>query len=216
MDELVLRESIISHARRMHADRLTVANSGNISARFGDGFLVTPSGIPYEFLVPGQIVKLDLQGNVEGLSPRPSSEWRIHKDIYLAMPEVSAIVHAHSPAATALSAFRRPVPSFHYMVALMGGDEIPCAGYATFGTQALSDRVLEALEGYSGCLMANHGMIATGKDLEDAYKRALVLEDLCARYREACSLGSPHLLTRAEMQEAREAFAVYGQRGEKS
>ena len=125
---------------------------------------------------------------------------------------MNAIVHAHSPSATALSVLRKPIPAFHYMIGLMGGSEIPCADYATFGTQALSDNVLTALDGFTACLMANHGMLATGSSLAATYRTALELESLCAQYSEACRLGDICLLTEKEMAEAREAFGLYGQK----
>ena len=210
-DDDQLRQSVIDAACAMHRDRLTVANSGNISIRVDDSVLITPSGVPYERLKPADLVRLTLSGEKTGGKLKPSSEWKIHCDIYRQKREVKAIVHAHSPSATALSVLRKPVPAFHYMVGLMGGSEIPCADYATFGSQALSDHVLKALQGFSACLMSNHGMIATGGSLESAYRTALELESLCAQYSEACRLGEVCLLTEEEMQEARKAFGLYGQ-----
>jgi L-fuculose-phosphate aldolase len=212
MHDKTLRESIIHAARAMHVDRLTVANSGNISARNDLGFLITPSGVAYESLQPADIVQLDIHGNQIGGELIPSSEWKIHADIYQHRAEVNAVVHAHSPAATALSALRKPVPAFHYMVALIGGTQIPCAEYATFGTQALSDNILKAMEGFKACLMSNHGMLAVGASLSGAYGLALELESLCAQYSLAKQTGDVVLLTDAEMAEAKAAFAVYGQK----
>lgn len=211
MTNNLLAIAIIEAACAMHKDGLTVANSGNISVRDKEGFLITPSGVPYEKLQPEDIVKLDNQGKkIQGIL-QPSSEWKIHCDIYRHKPQVNAIVHAHSPSATALSVLRKPVPAFHYMVGLMGGSEIPCAAYATFGTQVLSDNVLKALNGFTACLMANHGMLTTGSSLASAYKTALELESLCAQYSEASRLGGVCLLTEEEMSEARAAFGRYGQ-----
>ncbi|HEY9034995.1 MAG TPA: class II aldolase/adducin family protein [Pseudomonadales bacterium] len=206
-----LREAVIRAACRLHSDKLTVANSGNISVRCDGGMLITPSGIAYESLVPAQIVHLDLDGRLLQGDCRPSSEWRIHADVYRARPAVGAVVHAHSPAATALSATRQPLPPFHYMVALFGGDDVPCADYAVFGSQALSDHVLAALQQRSACLMANHGLLATGADLALAFARALELESLCQQYLLARSLGDIVLLDHDQMAEARSAFAGYGQ-----
>lgn len=211
MTEVERRQAVIRAACAMHSDRLTVANSGNISVRFAEGLLITPSGVMYETLQPEDMVYLALDGAVLQGVRKPSSEWRFHCDIYRHRPDVNAIVHAHSQAATALSVLRQPIPAFHYMVALMGGSEIPCADYATFGTQALSDNVLKALEGYQACLMANHGMLALGPDLARAYSRALELESLCAQYSEAKRLGTVCLLTAEEMAAARQAFSGYGQ-----
>lgn len=212
MQDKALREAIIRYACAMHGDRLTVANSGNISARNEAGFLITPSGVLYEQLLADDIVQLDLHGNQQAGGLVPSSEWKIHADIYRHRPEVRGIVHAHSPSATALSVLRQPVPAFHYMVGVAGGSEIPCAAYATFGTKALSDNVLKAMAGYKACLMANHGMLAVGVSLSSAYGLALEVESLCAQYSEARRLGGICLLSEEEMAEARAAFAVYGQR----
>jgi L-fuculose-phosphate aldolase len=212
MHDKALRESIIRAACAMHVDRLTVAKSGNISARNDQGFLITPTGVPYESLQPADIVQLDIHGNKIGGGLMPSSEWKIHADMYHHRAEVNAVVHAHSPAATALSALRKPVPAFHYMVALMGGTQIPCAEYATFGTQALSDNIIKAMAGYKACLMANHGMLAVGTSLAGAYGLALEFESLCAQYSLAKQLGEVVLLTDEEMAEAKAAFAVYGQK----
>lgn len=206
----VMQESVIAAACAMHTDQLTVANSGNISVRYQQGFLITPSGVPYEQLKPADIVWLDMNGQVLQGQLKPSSEWRIHRDIYQEKTDVNAIVHAHAESATALSVTRKPLPAFHYMVALFGGYQVPCAGYATFGTQALSAEVLQALQGYSACLMANHGMIVTGSTLAKTYTRALELESLCTQYLKAKALGDVYLLSDQQMQEARQAFAGYG------
>jgi L-fuculose-phosphate aldolase len=212
MDDLALRNAIIHYARGLHADGLTVANSGNISARNAPGYLITPSGVSYETLTPPDIVQLDMQGKVLDCRLLPSSEWRFHRDIYLHKPRINAIVHAHSPSATALACLRQPVPAFHYMVSLFGGTTIPCAAYATFGTQALSDNVVQALEGHNGCLMANHGMLTIAESLPTAYRLAQELESLCAQYSEARQLGEVYLLDAEEMAAAKAAFAQYGQK----
>jgi L-fuculose-phosphate aldolase len=212
MHDKELREAIIHFACAMHKDRLTVANSGNISARNAQGFLITPSGVAYESLRPEDIVQMDLNGNQLAGDFTPSSEWKIHGDMYRARADVQGIVHAHSPAATALSVLRKPVPAFHYMVALVGGSQIPCAEYATFGTQALSNNIEAAMIGYNACLMANHGMLAVGNSLAKAYGLALEVESLCAQYSEAKRLGEVCILTDEQMAEARAAFAQYGQK----
>ena len=209
------RRDIIRFACAMHSDRLTVANSGNISERTAEGFLVTPSGVLYEDLEPDNIVHLDYHGHCISGDLAPSSEWKIHADIYRSRPEVNGIVHAHSPSATALSTLRQPVPAFHYMISVAGGSHIPCADYATFGTQALSDNVIRAMTGFKACLMANHGMVATGSSLKAAYTLALEIESLCEQYSKARQLGEVCLLTEDEIAEARAAFAVYGQKNVK-
>lgn len=211
MHDIAVRESIIRYACAMHQDGLTIANSGNISVRCANGYLITPSGMAYESLIPEDIVAMDLQGNRLSGKLIPSSEWKIHNDLYLARSDIHAIVHAHSPSATALSTLRKPVPAFHYMVALIGGSQIPCANYATFGTQQLSDNIELAMVGYKACLMANHGMLAVGQHLAGAYRLAQEVESLCAQYSEAKRLGDVVLLSEAEMCEATLAFAQYGQ-----
>lgn len=216
MRDSAARQMIIASACAMHSDGLTVANSGNISVRREQGFLITPSGVPYESLTPDQIVHLDDEGGHLSGKHKPSSEWRIHKDIYTFRPQTRAIVHAHAPHATALSVTRQALPAFHYMVALFGGHEVPCAAYATFGTQALSAHVITALRHHNACLMANHGMISTADSLPLAYQRALELESLCQQYLLARQAGEVHLLSADEMAEAGAAFAVYGPEPDKS
>lgn len=154
---------------------------------------------------------MDLEGGWRG-PLKPSSEWRIHRDLYRARPEVAAVVHAHSPHAVSLACLRKPIPAFHYMVAAAGGRDIPCAGYATFGTEALSQNVLAALAGRRACLMANHGQVAIGHGLEEALRLAEIVEELSAQYWRACLMGEPVLLSEAEMEEVLARFADYGQR----
>lgn len=210
---------LIGTACALHTQRLTVANSGNVSLRHDDGFVITPSGVLYEQLAPQDLVRVALHGDsrdVPKTSPGsrvPSSEWRFHRDIYLARPEVNAIVHTHSHFCSALACLRRDIPAFHYMVAKAGGDSIRCSDYATFGTQALSDAVVKALDGRRACLMANHGMVALGANLQAALLMALEIESLAGQYCEALKLGQPVLLDAAEMQRVAQQFAGYGQQG---
>ena len=160
-------------------------------------------------LAPATLVSLDAAG--EALSPgRPSSEWRIHRDIYAARAEVAAIVHTHSPHATALACLRRDLPAFHYMVAIAGGSDVRCAPYALFGTEALSAAALEALDDRKACLLANHGLIALGADLEEAVAIAEEIEALCGQFLAACETGEPVLLTRDEMAAVIARFESYG------
>lgn len=210
MLEQAARESVIHYACAMHKDGLTVADSGNISVRFENDFLITPSGVAYESLRPQDIVRVNLEGVRVAGDLAPSSEWRIHRDLYVAKSEIHAVVHAHAPAATALSVCRKALPAFHYMVALFGGYEVPCADYATFGTKELSDAVLAVMQTHTACLMANHGMVVTANNLPKAYTRALELESLCDQYSKALSIGEVILLTDQQMDEARQAFAGYG------
>jgi L-fuculose-phosphate aldolase len=213
MNEPELRAALAGTARRTVSHGLNKESSGNVSVRLGEGFLITPSGLPNDTLEPGQMVVVDMEGHSSG-GLKPSSEWRIHRDIYRARPEVQAVVHAHSPHAVSLSCLRRGIPSFHYMVAAAGGKDIRCAGYATFGTQALSDAVLEALQDRRACLMANHGLVAVGASLDAALSLAVEVEELCAQFWRAKLMGEPVLLNDAEMDEVLERFKHYGQRGD--
>ncbi|MTH96769.1 class II aldolase/adducin family protein [Roseibium sp. RKSG952] len=211
-----LRRAIIETARALPKLGLTKGTSGNVSARTISGFLVTPSGIPYDALEEDLIVAMDLDGCYRG-DVLPSSEWRMHLDVYRAKPEAGAVVHCHSPRATALSCLRRGIPAFHYMVALAGGDRIDCAHYATFGTAALSDAMITALGSRTACLLANHGQIACGPDLPKALSVAEGVEDLADQYLSALSVGEPEILDTAEMSEILRKFKNYGkQAGEQN
>ena len=209
MSEHALRQQIIATALKMNELRINRGRSGNVSARTGDGFLVTPSGLPYDETRPEDIALVTLEGRASG--PRqPSTEWRFHRDIYAARHEVGAIVHAHSTFATTLACLGRGIPAFHYMIAVAGGKDIRCADYATFGTQALSDLSLAALEGRKSCLLANHGMIAVGSTLADALALAVEVEALAEQYWRALQTGTPNLLSDAEMEVVLEKFRSYG------
>lgn len=209
MTEHGLRLAIIATARRMNGLRINRGRSGNVSARAGEGFLVTPSGLPYEDTRAEDIALVMLDGTATG--PRqPSTEWRFHRDIYVARQDVEAIVHAHSTFATTLACLGRSIPAFHYMIAVAGGKDIRCADYATFGTQELSDRALAALEGRNACLLANHGMIAVGGSLETALALAVEVEALAEQYWRTLQTGTPNLLSDAEMDVVLEKFRSYG------
>jgi L-fuculose-phosphate aldolase len=210
MDETMLREEIIATALKMIATGLNRGTSGNVSARSAGGFLVTPSGLAYESTRPEDIVAVAQDGTARG-ARLPSSEWRFHRDIYAARPEVTAIVHAHSPFATTLACVGRSIPAFHYMIAVGGGNDIRCAPYATFGTQELSDHALRALEGRRACLLANHGMIAIGNSLAAALALAIEIEALAEQYWRALQIGEPTLLSETEMAVVLEKFRTYGQ-----
>jgi len=209
-----LRAELIATARRMAGAGLNPGTAGNLSVRVdrnGErGFLITPTGMDYETLTPADIVFMRLDGSHEGRR-KPSSEWRFHRDLYAARPDAGAVLHAHSPFATSLACLRREIPPFHYMIARFGGDTIRCAGYATFGTQALSDAALAALDGRTACLLANHGMLLYGRDLKHALDLGIELESLCEQYWRACQLGAPVLLDAEEMRTVCEKFAGYGQ-----
>lgn len=211
MPEATLRLGVAETSRRTVTEGLNRGSSGNVSARCGSGFLVTPSGLPSAEIRPEQVVRVAMDGTPAPGLP-PSSEWRIHRDIYAARPETNAVVHVHSPFAVSLACLRRDIPAFHYMVAVAGGKDVRCAGYATFGTQALSDLVLAALADRRACLMANHGLVATGRTLDLALALAVEVEGLCEQYWRASLMGEPVLLSDGEMDEALAKFANYGLR----
>ncbi len=214
MTERALREAVIATAREMNALGINRGKSGNVSARWRsgafDGFLVTPTGLPYSQTTPQDIVAVALDGTAHG-ARLPSSEWRFHRDLYAARGETTAIVHTHAPFATTLACLDRAIPAFHYMIAVAGGDDIRCAPYATFGTQQLSDYALAALEGRRACLLAHHGMIATGASLADALALAVEVEYLAEMYWRALQIGEPALLSDAEMRVVIDKFRTYGQ-----
>ncbi len=185
-------------------------SAGNISVRVPEGMLITPSGMPYEELVPEDIVVMPWDGKIKAGSRSPSSEWRFHRDILKQRPEVGAVVHTHAMFCTTLACLGLDIPAFHYMVAVAGGDSIRCAPYATFGSQDLSDRALEALDERQACLLANHGMIALGSDLNKALAMAVEVETLAAQYWRALQIGKPQLLLSEEMAVVLEKFAHYG------
>jgi L-fuculose-phosphate aldolase len=198
----------------MNATGLNQGTSGNVSARHGDAMLITPTGVPYDRLGPDDLPLMPLHGEYgawEGPLD-PSSEWRFHLDIMRARPEVGAIVHAHSTYCTALAVARKEIPACHYMIAAAGGPTIRCAPYATYGTKELSDAALAALEGRTCCLLANHGMIATGPDLDKAKWLAVELETIAKQYYLALAIGGPVLLDDAEIERVKEKFKGYGPR----
>ena len=201
------RENLIAAARAMAARGLAAGTSGNVSLRAAEGILITPSAVPYEALTPEMIPLLRPDGSFEGRF-RPSSEWRFHLDIYLARPEVGGVVHHHAPYCTALSMARREIPACHYMVTRFGGGSVRCADYALFGTAALSEAVLAALAERTGCLMANHGGLALGRDVFAALGAASELEVLAQQYLLCLQAGGPVLLSDQEVGEAINQFAT--------
>ncbi len=204
-----LRRQICETARELEALGLNRGASGNIGVRCGTGFLVTPSGLAPAETAPSDIVAMDFAGHPQGRL-RPSSEWRFHRDILAARPEIEVVIHTHSTFATTLACLGREVPAFHYMIAAAGGNNIRCAPYATFGSQALSDHALHALEGRSACLLGNHGMIALGRTLPQTLALAVEVESLCEQYWRALQIGPPNLLSDAEMDVVLEKFKGYG------
>jgi len=204
------RDELIATARAMNAAGLNVGTAGNVSLRTRRGFLITPTGMPYDGLKPSDLVEVGKDGRASG-SRLPSSEWRMHQGIYDARPEVEAILHCHSPHATAISSLRRGIPAFHYMVAVAGGSDIRCAPYATFGTEELARLAVEALRDRTACLLANHGMLALAGTLEKSMKLALEVENLARQYAIALSAGEPVILDEREMALVLEKFKTYGQ-----
>ena len=205
MKNLEQRNQIIEYSLKLNSTNLSPLRSGNISLRGkeGDkeGYLITPSGKKYETLKPEDIVFMALNEDEKNeTTDKPSSEWRFHRDIYTNKKEAHPIVHAHSPHATAVSTHGKAIPPFHYMIALAGGDDIKCAEYATFGTEELSRNVIKALENRSACLMSNHGQVAFGKNLEDAFELAQEIENICHQYTIALKLGQPKILSFEEMK----------------
>jgi L-fuculose-phosphate aldolase len=209
MNEKELRRELVRIANKLDAQELNRGTSGNLSARFGEGMLITPSGMGAEGLTEDDIVFVHMDGTARGRW-QPSSEWLFHRDIFMQRPEFGAIVHTHSVAATALACLRKDIPPFHYMIALMGGNNIRCAQYATFGTQALSDNALRALKERKACLLANHGMIAAGKNLDDAFRITVEVETLSEMYLRALQAGEPVLLSAQEFLDAQRRFDGYG------
>jgi L-fuculose-phosphate aldolase len=209
-EHLALREQMIATARKMNASGLNQGTSGNLSQRVEGGFLLTPTGMDYDTLEPEDLVLMRMDGSHEGRRA-PSSEWRFHRDVLARRPEVGAVLHAHAMFCTTLACLHRGIPSFHYMVAKAGGADIRCAPYATFGTEELSRHAVEALEGRKACLLANHGMLALGRTLADAFKLAVEVETLAAMYWRALQVGEPVLLDAAEMAKVLEKFKTYGQ-----
>ena len=212
------KSNVIKYANKLNSTNLSPLRSGNISIRASqnnkNGFLITPSGIKYDQLKEDSIVFMELDEIIndrkiltEGINP--SSEWRFHQDIYIEKPDAKAIVHAHSIHATAVSAHGKDIPAFHYMIALAGGNDIKCAEYATFGTKKLSQNILRALEKRKACLMSNHGQVAFGKNLEEAFELAEEIENICHQYINTIKLGKPKILSFKEMNRILEKTKSY-------
>lgn len=209
MSEQTKRQSIIDACREMNRLGINQGTSGNISLRHEGGMLITPTSVPYDAMRVEQIVFMKLDSTPEA-GQRPSSEWRFHRDILKARPEVNAVVHAHPPFATILAIMGREIPPLHYMIACAGGETIRCAPYATFGTTELSHHAVAALEGRSACLLAHHGMIAVGASLTKAMWLAVEVETLARQYHGCLQIGTPPLLSKAEIENVRSRMAGYG------
>jgi L-fuculose-phosphate aldolase len=210
MKENELRSEMVRITKRLDEQGLNRGASGNLSVRFGEGMLITPSGMGAEGLTEEDIVFVHMDGTSRGRW-KPSSEWLFHRDIYAQRSEFGVIIHTHCIAATALACLRKDIPPFHYMIALLGGDNVRCANYATFGTQELSDNALLALKNRKACLLANHGMIAADADIAGAYRNTMEVETLSEMYLLALQAGEPVLLSAQEFRDAQNRFAGYGQ-----
>ncbi len=202
------KKEIIKFAKMLNDKKLSALRSGNISIRYKNGFLITPSGQKYSSLKVKDIVFVNLKGEFNN-KQKPSSEWRFHQDIYISKTNAKAIVHTHSTNATALSTHNKKIPSFHYMVALAGGSDIKCAKYATYGTRELSKNILKALKDRFACLIANHGQITFGSSLAEAFELAEEVDNLAKQYIKALLLGRPKLLSLNEMKKVLNKSKTY-------
>jgi L-fuculose-phosphate aldolase len=214
MSEAALRAEIVAVAQAIDRAGYCPSKSGNVSVRLGNGLLITPSGLPYALTTPDDLIHLSLDGAVLSGRGKPSSEWPFHTEIYKARPDAQAIVHTHSPRATALASTRRGIPAFHYMIALCGGADIRCADYATFGTPELAANAVKGLEGRKAVLLANHGVIALGGSLAGAHQIVAEVENLAGQYLDILASGlEPVILDAEEMVRVAAKFAGYGKVG---
>ncbi|CAM5772888.1 fructose-bisphosphate aldolase [Labrys miyagiensis] len=211
-DELDLRRAIIDKCRWMNAIGLNQGTSGNISVRHEDRMLITPSSIPYDDMEPEMIAAMPFDGEYGAWQGplKPSVEWRFHFDILKARPDAGAVVHTHATWCTILAIAHKPIPAVHYMIAAFGGPDIRCAPYARYGTEELSRYAMEALDGRNGCLLANHGMITVGSNLEKAMWLAVELETLARQYYHSLVIGGPKILPDEEIAGVVEGFRSYG------
>ena len=199
-----LKAEVIKYSKKLNTTNLSALRSGNISVRTKengvDGFYITPSGRKYSSLKTNDIVFVSLKGAFDKKKGKPSSEWRFHQDIYVNKKDAKAIVHAHSTCATAVSTHQKNIPAFHYMVAVAGGEDIKCSKYATFGTKNLSKNIVKSLKNRTACLIANHGQVAFGNNLEKAFELAQEIENICHQYINALRIGIPKILSSKEMK----------------
>jgi L-fuculose-phosphate aldolase len=209
INHLDQRNAVIKTCLQMNAEGINQGTSGNVSVRTGEGFLITASGVPYDKMKPAHVIEMDLEGNYRG-DFLPSTEWRMHMDIFRARPEAKAIVHVHSTYATALACLRKDIPAFHYMIGVTGGTSLRVSGYAEFGTQELSDTMLKAMADRTACLLANHGQICFGPSLDKALWLAGEIEHLCHQYWAASLAGKPVVLEEAQMTSVLKRFKTYG------
>ena len=199
-----LKSEVIKYSKKLNITNLSTLRSGNISVRVKEkginGFYITPSGMKYSSLKIKDIVFVSLKGIFDKKKGKPSSEWRFHQDIYVNKKNAKAIVHAHSTCATAVSSHQKNIPAFHYMVAVAGGEDLKCTKYATFGTKQLSKNIIKALKNRSACLIANHGQVAFGENLEKAFELAQEIENICHQYINALRIGIPKIISKKEMK----------------
>ncbi len=212
MTELEARESVVDACRRMNALGINQGTSGNVSVRFGDRMLISPSATPYEAMRPEMVASIPLEGDAEAWEGplKPSTEWRFHHGIMRGRPDAHAVVHAHPTYCTALAITRRGIPACHYMIAAFGGNDVRCSPYATFVTAELAQHVLAALEGRNACLMANHGITVCAPDMDKAIWLAVELETIARQYWLSLQVGGPVMLTDAEIAETHRSFSTYG------
>ena len=208
-----LKSEIIKYSKKLNSTNLSALRSGNISTRVRekgvDGFYITPSGMKYSNLKTKDIVFVSLKGIYDKKKSKPSSEWRFHQDIYVNKKEAKAIVHAHSTCATAVSSHQKNIPAFHYMVAVAGGNDLKCTKYATFGTKQISRNIIKALKNRTACLIANHGQVAFGQNLEKTFELAQEIENICHQYINALRIGIPKILSKNEMKVVLGKFKNY-------
>jgi len=208
-----LKADVIRYSKKLNITNLSTLRSGNISVRAKEkginGFYITPTGMKYSTLKIKDIVFVSLKGIFDKKKGKPSSEWRFHQDIYVNKKEAKAIVHAHSTCATAVSSHQKNIPAFHYMVAIAGGEDLKCTKYATFGTKQLSKNIIKALKNRSACLIANHGQVAFGGNLEKTFELAQEIENICHQYINALRIGIPKILSKNEMKIVLEKFKNY-------
>ena len=208
-----LKAEVIKYSKKLNITNLSALRSGNISVRIKekgiDGFYITPSGMKYSSLKTKDIVFVSLKGVYDKKKNKPSSEWRFHQDIYVSKKEAKAVVHAHSTCATAVSSHQKNIPAFHYMVAVAGGEDLKCTKYATFGTKKLSKNIIKALTNRSACLIANHGQVVFGDNLEKAFELAQEIENICHQYINALRIGIPKILSKKEMKVVLGKFKNY-------
>ena len=209
MSEAELRSAVVAAAQRLDALGMNRGSTGNVSTRLEEGMLITPTGMGADGLRAQDLVWVGFDGSVRG-NWQPSSEWHFHQAAYLARPDLNAVVHTHSTHAAALACLRRPLPAFHYMVAVAGGDSVPLVPYFTFGTEALSAAVGQALQDRDACLLSNHGLVAAGASVAQAMKVVQEVESLCEVYLKALAVGEPVLLGADEMAVVIDKFSRYG------